>query len=352
MSEPPLASLPADAPAARDHVPPANAPAPRAALSRLGAAWNAWPGRIVRVALALLPLLWLFRQVRITEVARSAARVGTGPILLSLAALGITVLLGAVRWRVMLRAYGADPARLPSVPTLLRHTMVGQYFAVLPTGVAGEAVRGYRVAYCFPNAATSYVLLFVERLAGLLGLLIIAGVGALASPALRSGPVAFAMDVGVLLALACGLLALGLPLAAARTPRLRAALLRLPLAGNLLARLPPPLRLGGPLLAVLLSIASNLFVVGSIAVLIEPLAPTATLVVCARVVPAIILVTYIPLTPGGLGQRELAFAHFFGLVHVTRADALATSLLFFFVWLTLSFGGGLVLLYERLRGLD
>ena len=56
-------------------------------------------------------------------------------------------------------------------------------------GVAGEAVRGYRVAHCLPSAATSYVVIFVERLAGLLGLLAIAGGAAALSPQVRTGTV-------------------------------------------------------------------------------------------------------------------------------------------------------------------
>ncbi len=82
------------------------------------------------------------------------------------------------------------------------------------------------------------------------------------------------------------------------------------------------------------------------------LAPTVTLLVCARVVPAVILTTYIPLTPGGLGQREVVFRYMFGLVGVAPDAAVATSLLFFAMLMALAAMGGLCLLAERALGLD
>ncbi len=72
----------------------------------------------------------------------------------------------------------------------------------------------------------------------------------------------------------------------------------------------------------------------------------------ARVVPAIILTTYVPLTPGGLGQRELVFKYMFGLVGVAPDAAVATSLLFFAMLMGLSALGGMCLLAERALGLD
>jgi uncharacterized membrane protein YbhN (UPF0104 family) len=339
-----MASLPTESSAA------ASLPLTAAPPSRLRAAWTGWPGRLLRLLLAVLPLVWLFRRVDASLVATRAVQVGPRGLLLALLAGGGSLCVGAVRWRVLLGAYGADPARIPPVLSLLRHNMVGQYFSVLPTGVAGEAVRGFRVGHCFPRPSTSYVVLFIERIAGLMGLLLIAGAAALASPALRGGPVAFAMNLGVALALSLGTLVFVLPQLAARLPRLQTQLARLPLAGSLLANLPVARTVRGPLLAVALSVLSQLCVVLTVAALLGPLAPAATLAVCARVVPAIVLITYIPLTPGGLGQREAAFVHFFGLVHIEREAAMAASLLFFAVMLALSVLGGLVLLYERARG--
>ena len=313
--------------------------------SRWSVAWAGWPGRLARILFALLPLVWLTRKVSWHDVLHRAYGVGAPALLGSLAVGFCSLVIGSVRWRVMLRAYGASSP--PGMWTLLRHNLVGGYFNILPSGVAGDAVRGHRVRRYVPSVATSYTVILVERLTGLVGLLLIAGGALLAGSELRGGAVAWTLNVGILGALGLSLLALVLPYLVARHPGLRETVARLPLVGGLLVRVPPARSLLGPLLAVGLSVLTQGAMVLCVALIIYPLAPVASLVVCARVVPAIILFTYIPLTPGGLGQREAAFVYLFGLAHVAADAAVATSLLFFAVLLTLASLGGLCLLAER-----
>jgi uncharacterized membrane protein YbhN (UPF0104 family) len=140
-----------------------------------------------------------------------------------------------------------------------------------------------------------------------------------------------------------------LPKISTRSMRVRSWLERIPFVGNLLVKLPAAQGIVGPVLAVILSIGSQSFAVLAVSAVLLPLAPEVTIGICARIVPVILLITHVPLTPGGIGQREAAFVHFLGLIHVEREAALATSLLFFAVTLTLSATGGLVLLTERTR---
>ncbi len=198
----------------------AQGPPAKGALSRL---WSGAPGATLRVALAVLPLLWLSRTLRWRDVLRGALALGPGWLCLAIATQFCSMALGAVRWRILLRAYGADPRALPPLLTLLRHCMVGQYFAMLPTGIVGEAVRGMRVAHCLPTPSTSYVLLFVERLAGLLGLLILATLSGLFAPTFRAAGAGAAMRVGFGLALALTLVGFALPQAARRVPAITRA---------------------------------------------------------------------------------------------------------------------------------
>ncbi len=319
--------------------------------SPLARAWGRWPGTVLRVLIAVLPIAWLSQRVQWHLVLSRATHVGVSGLALSILATFGTLALGALRWGLMLRAYGADPAKRPRFLTLLRHYFVGQYFAVLPTGVAGEAVRGYRVASCFPDPATSYVVLFVERVAGLLGLLSVAGIAAALSPEARGGAVAAAMNVGLTLALGAGALVFAVPQITARWPAGKAMVEAIPLVGKIMRRVPPAKRIAPLFGGLILSAMGQMGMVLSVVALLAPLAPTATISACARVVPPIILVTYIPLTPGGLGQREAAFVHFFSLVHVEHEAAVAASLLFFAVFLFTSLTGGAILLYERARGL-
>jgi uncharacterized membrane protein YbhN (UPF0104 family) len=45
------------------------------------------------------------------------------------------------------------------------------------------------------------------------------------------------------------------------------------------------------------------------------------------VLPALILLTYVPITPGAVGQRELVYVHLLGAVAVKPEQAVALSLL-------------------------
>ncbi len=330
--------------------PPAGVPEPVPPPSKLRALWKGWPGSTLRVLLALLPLVWLTQKVRWSDVAARARDVGVEGLSLSFGTLLVSVMLSAARWREMMRAYGAT--KTPPVLTLARHNFVGFYFNVLPSGVAGDAVRAHRLLGSMPDMATSLTVIFLERVSGLLGLCIVAAAAFVLSDDMHSDVVAQVLQLGLLAALGFSAVMLATPWAVARWPSLRALLARVPVLGTIALRVPAArsmARLGG---SVLQSVLIQGLVVLSVSLLVRPLAPTVTLLVCARVVPAVILTTYIPLTPGGLGQREVVFRYMFGLVGVAPDAAVATSLLFFAMLMTLSAVGGLCLLAERALGLD
>jgi uncharacterized membrane protein YbhN (UPF0104 family) len=68
------------------------------------------------------------------------------------------------------------------------------------------------------------------------------------------------------------------------------------------------------------------------------------------VVPAVVLFTYLPITPGGVGQREVVAVHLFSLARVPPSAAAAASLLLFALFLALGVLGGLCLVLERALG--
>ncbi len=315
----------------------------------LRAAWQGWPGRIARLALALLPLVWLAKKVDVADVAARAHDVGARGLATSFATLLLSVVVASVRWRTLMRAYGATET--PPVPTLLRHNLVGMYFNMLPSGVAGDAVRAHRLRGTL-DMVTSLTVIFLERVSGLLGLCIVAAIAVATGDTLRDDMVAKVLELGLLGALGFSVVVLATPWALTRWPSLRALVAKVPVVGAIVLRVPPARSWLGLLLCVAQSVVVQGLVVLSVAMLVQPLAPAVTLLVCARVVPAIILTTYIPLTPGGLGQRELVFRYMFGLVGVAAEAAVATSLLVFAMMMGLAALGGACLLAERALKLD
>lgn len=326
-------------------------PAPSGGLlGALRIAWGGWPGRVFRVLLAVLPLVWLSRRMQWSAVAQNALTIGPLWLGASLGAMYLSFLACALRWRGLLLCYGADPAQLPPFRTLMRYFMVGHYFAVLPSGVVGEAVRGSRVAHLFPDPVTSYVVLFIDRLGGLLGLLMLAGTAILASPASQHDAVTAAINLGLAAAVPLTVVALALPQLRERVPGLYKLFTRVPVVGPLFARIPVAQRPIYFVPFVLLSLVAQSCAVFFVAALLQPLVALdggSLLLSCLRTVPAIVLVTYIPLTPGGVGQREIAFATLFGRTAVPAAAAVTASLMVFSLSMFLALLGGLVLLYER-----
>jgi uncharacterized membrane protein YbhN (UPF0104 family) len=310
--------------------------------------WRAVIVRGVRLALGLLPIVWLVRSVHLSSVLDAAAAIGPLAIGASFVAQFMGLPFAAWRWQLILHAYGADEAAMPPLRTLLRHVMVGQYFAVLPSGVVGDAVRASRVTALFPDPRTPYVLILVERIAGLLGLLALGAFAGLAGSSALQPIVARALAIGFGVATVLAAIAFAMPQLRRRWSDIDSLLARVPVAGNLLASIPLAARYRPLIGAVLLSVPTQACAVLAIAALLVRLDPHATIAVCLKVVPAIILVTHVPLTPAGLGQREIAFVEFFGAARVAASHALAASLLIFAIWLTLSLLGGVVLAYERL----
>lgn len=310
------------------------------------AAWQGWPGRIARLTLAMLPLVWLFKRVDWRDVMGHAREVGATAMFLSWFSLIVSTFIGTIRWGVMMRAYGAE--RVPSAGRLMVHNMVGHWFNVLPSGVAGDAVRAHRVRDALPTPATSFVVIFVERIAGLVGLCVVALAALALSPNLRSDVTTWAMRAGVAGAFALGAVVCALPYVLSRNEGLRALALRVPILGPIVTWIPPARDVFRVQLAVVMSIFTQVAAITAMAIPVMALAPSVDVVTAFRIIPVVILFTYIPLTPGGLGQREAAFVALFGTVGVARAASLTSSLLVFAAYMGLAATGGLCLLGEKL----
>jgi len=319
--------------------------------ARLAVLWKGRVGMVLRGLFALLPIVWLTRRVRWADVLARAKEVGLGNLVLAFAALVFSALIASVRWRTMMLAYGAEAT--PPLTSLLRHYLVGFYFNMLPSGVAGDGVRAHRVVPgAMRDMASSLTVVFLERVAGLFGLCIVAASAMVLGDELHDDAVATLLEAGLLGALALSAAVLVAPWALKRFYGLRGLVGRIPLLGGLLLGVPSPRSYMGLLRSVGQSVGTQGMAVVSVALVVKPLAPGISFLVCARVVPAVILATYIPLTPGGLGQRELVFQYMFGLVGVRPDAAVATSLLFFAMLVGLAALGGLCLLVERALSLD
>ncbi len=305
-------------------------------------------GFVLKALVAALPIVWIVRNVDLHKVAHHLA--AADPLVLAGAYLVALCgpLLATLRWRLLLTAYGGTD--LPRLRTLLRHYLVGMYYAMLPTGVAGEALRGYRVRASLPDLWTSYAVVLVERVCGFAGLMILASVAAITADSARTSTVQaalrLALGVSVTAAALFALFFLVAPARIARSERWRRGVLRVPVLGKLLARLPAPRSLAPVLVGVALSVLTQLVVIAYTFLVARGPAPHAGFGLFCQVVPFIMLLSYIPITPAAIGQRDMVALYFFGLVSIPREAALTISFLAFLVVIAVAALGGLVHLFE------
>lgn len=305
-------------------------------------------GLVLRVALALVPIAWVAHKVDVATVMRGVATVGAPTFLATCLLPLASASVAPLRWRVLLRTYGAHT--LPPLTTLWRHNLVGGYFNALPGAIAGDALRAVRTASALSSTADSATVVLVERLAGLVGLLLIGSTSLLVGARVEGTPVAATLGLGI--AFAAGLAAVVF-----FSPGLYRRLKPEPPEGRLLARadgilrsLPSPKSSSGISVAVLLSLVTQSMPVGQLLVLSAVMAPEVSPSSVMLVLPAIILLTYVPITPAAVGQRELVYVHLLGTVGVAPEAAVGISLLVLAGMLVATLVGGAVHFVELTLG--
>ncbi|RPJ75050.1 MAG: UPF0104 family protein, partial [Acidobacteria bacterium] len=239
--------------------------------------------------------------------------------------------LMAYRWLVLLRPLASTShlSLRPVMRIFFVSTFVGTF---LPASVGGDAVRAYGLARQQVPAAAAVASVFMDRMLGVLSVLLMAGVG-LAFAADLAGNIYILAGLGVSIA-ACGL---------------TAALVFSSTASRAAARLADRApwvavsRIGHKLLAAIQSYANahrellNVLA-GSLAVQVlrivqayylgRALGIAASPAAYFAFVPLVLLVMLLPVTINGLGTSQWAFVWLFARAGVGAAEAFALSVLF------------------------
>ncbi|MDB4977053.1 MAG: hypothetical protein JWN48_5394 [Myxococcaceae bacterium] len=288
-------------------------------------------GIVARIAITALVFGLLFTRIDAAALGRAAARIPVLSMAGSVLALFLAMLTGLVRWRALLSAYGA--LRHPGWLESLRLYWVSMFYNLLPGAVGGDVYRGYETRHFFADAATtrSMSVVFVERVFGFAGLLV------LAAAATVLGPLA---DREVLLYSGLGLCAALGAVLTITVGRRVAHLLPAALA-KLAASLPTIERAGPFAFAFVMSIVTHVLVSLSGHVLIHSLARDVTLNDSMSIFPLGTLAAYFPLTMAGAGARDTALVVLFEKIGIAREEALATSLSLLCCTLLVSGAGGL-----------
>lgn len=289
------------------------------------------------------------------ELWRTLCIIQPAALVVSILWVGVTVLVGVVRWRMVLRIQGLD-LRFTRAGEI---SLIAQFFnSFLLGSTGGDLLKAYYAAReTHHKKAEAVVTVFVDRLLGLFSMLLFACLMMLPNRSLLAehdalGPVA---GVTVAMLLGCGLVVYlafwgGL---SRGWPQARAWLRRLP-KGELLERSLESCRLFGRhpgflVKAIALSMIINAACVLQAMTLAWGLGLSIPPLALFVIVPIIICIAALPVTPSGLGIRENLFVLMLAApeIHVAARQALSISLLTYAGGLFWSIVGGLV--YVSLR---
>jgi uncharacterized membrane protein YbhN (UPF0104 family) len=279
----------------------------------------------LRIGTTLAAVAYVALRVDLRAVGGALLRVSPLAFLIACASTAMNLVVGSLRWRILLRAYGAP--HVPSLATLVRLNYIGFFYnTCLPGGLGGDVVRGYASRAAFGDAGVTGAgaVVLVDRVLGLVGLLLVVAFTATFFPL----PVADANHVTAISLVGIGMstsavvaIALGRSIA----PRLPGSLRRYAEQLPAIVHYPP---FG---LAIVLSLVTQSVVAWTGHVIVGSLAPSVSLTDSLVVVPLAMATAFLPFLVGGTGAREEVFARLYGPLGVAASDAVAASLL---VWLT------------------
>jgi uncharacterized protein (TIRG00374 family) len=296
-------------------------------------------GRLIAVARLVLTFAvfgYLFTRIEVPALAASLERIPTWAALASLSAQLVAVLCGVLRWRVLARSAGA--LYLPRWSESVRQYLVGMFYNLLPGAVGGDVLRGYETRRYFDEstAVRSVGVVFIERVCGFAGLLVLASSATLARERVN-GAVLVYSAIGLSAALlAVFALAIGRRVSA----RLPAKLARM---ASSLPALENPLAL---LTALALSVLVHALVAATGYVVLVALTPVG-FAEGMSIFPLGTLAAFFPLTIAGAGARDTALVVLLSEIGVSRADALATSLSMLACGVVVAGIGGIVQLKSK-----
>ena len=284
------------------------------------------------------------------ELWRTIALVHPGAFALSTTLAGLTVLLGVVRWRMVM---GIQGLHLP-LSRATGITFVAQFFnSFLLGSTGGDLIKAYYAARETHHKKTeSVVTVFVDRLIGLWSMLLFALLMMVPNFQLLFSHENLGACALLILSLFAGCTAFlsvafwgGL---SRRFPKARAWLRKIP-KGDLLERSFDSCRRFGServfmLKAVALSMAINALCVWQVITLANGLGLNISPVALFVIVPIISCISALPITPSGLGVRENLFVLMLAApeIHVPATSALSLSLLTYATTLVWSLVGGAV----------
>ena len=284
-----------------------------------------------KVVLSLTLLAWCLSNVQLVQLVPLLADARVAVLLALIPLIALEAAAGAWRFKLIL-----DTVHILPLSTHFAHYFVASYFNVLlPSSMGGDAVRVVMLKRTGADIAPATLMVFVDRVLGVLSLLTIAlcamFVAELPAPLERFVLVSF-----IAVAIAGLALAFGYRAIVSRTPSW--AWLEKTLSNLRGVRIAPR----ALFLSAAMSFVFQVLTIAFTSVIAVGLRLDVSMTQVFALVPITWLATMIPLSIGGLGIREASFTVLFGLVGVSPTAALALSLGTYAVFVVMALIGALV----------
>jgi uncharacterized protein (TIRG00374 family) len=268
--------------------------------------------------------------------AQSLRHINIPPLLLALALVPLSMLIVSMRWWLLLRVQ-----KIFIHPwEIVRLTCLGLFFNyVIPGTVGGDLVKAYYVSKHTPKKGAVLLSIFVDRIMGMVELVIMAGL--MLVVVLAGGwETVERMQKAIVPIVVAGVALLG-GCAVMFSTRLRGALhlqklyRKLPLAHHIASAEEATdtyrKHYGSLIIAVLMTLAVQICFIGAIALLGQSLSIALPLWAYFVYVPLIFIIGAIPISPGGVGMVENLYVVFLASETIGPSPILALALLARFV---------------------
>ena len=281
----------------------------------------------VRAAITALAFWWIFRKIDCTSLWKTFLGADKLWLLLGLALFFISQFVLVVRWQLLVPAH----PRL-TFPFLVNSYFVGCFFsAFLPTTVGGDIVRSYDLIKATGQWRESLASVLVDRLVGMLTLLLFALIAWGVFPPVRQDPVirmGFAAFCLFVLA-SFGILGSRRVLHASLKPFGRIGLGQLQVHAkqfqeSALAYLKRP---GVLVKALGISFVAQLLVILMSAAVSQALGLSIPVVAFFLILPLVAAVSQLPISLNGWGIREMTTVHILQRLGIDPTKALSLSLI-------------------------
>lgn len=282
----------------------------------------------LKLAVSIILLVVLFSRIDVAQLWETARLASVPWLLAAIAVFGMSTVIGAWRWNVLLKAQHVD---IP-LPSLLGTFLVATYFNnFLPSNIGGDVIRVRDSSRLTGSTTTSLAVVAIDRILGLGALYALAlAAYVLGGPSVRHLAGARLVLVG-----------LGLVFGGMAYVFFRPGIARRVVSASGLARFPWALKrfetvqaavhvyrqqVAAVWVAFLGSVALQTIVIFYYYYVARALRVPLPLSACFLMVPLCSLVQTVPISFNGWGLREQVYILYFSQVGLPRDGALAFSL--------------------------